>query len=108
MAIDTRALFVGSKQLGLKALHAMVGAIPGRVAGAITLDDSADTRSVLPEFCSYCEGAGIPLSILSGPGDLGGIIQQYSPQYVLVAGGYWIFKPSLLSAGPWGFLGLHL
>jgi len=104
---DPRALFVGSKLLGLKALQAMVGAIPGRVAGAITLDDSADNRSVLSEFRTYCRSAGIPLSIVDGPRGLGDIVQEYSPQYVLVAGWYWILKPSLLSAVPGGFLGLH-
>ena len=41
---DRHALFVGSKQLGLKALQAMAEAIPGRVAGAVTIDDSTDNR----------------------------------------------------------------
>jgi methionyl-tRNA formyltransferase len=107
MDTTDRALFVGSKQLGLKALQAMVEAIPGRVAGAVTLDDSADNRSVLSPYRSYCQSAGIPLSVVSGPGDLGGIVMEYSPQYVLVAGWYWIMKASLLGAVPGGFLGLH-
>jgi len=107
MVTDARALFVGSKQLGLKALQAMVGAIPGRVAAAITLDDSADTRSLLPEFRTYCQSVDIPLTIIGGPGELGETIQQYRPKYVLVAGWYWIIKPGLLNAVPGGFLGLH-
>jgi methionyl-tRNA formyltransferase len=107
MVTDARALFVGSKQLGLKALQAMVEAIPGSVAAAVTLDDSTDSRSLLPEFRAYCQSVDIPLTILGGPGELAGTIQQYSPKYVLVAGWYWIIKPSLLRMVPGGFLGLH-
>jgi methionyl-tRNA formyltransferase len=101
------ALFVGSKQLGLNALQAMVEAIPGRVAAAITLDDAADKRSVLPEFRAYCQSVDLPLSIIERPADLGGMVQQYAPHYVLVAGWYWIIKPGLLRTVPGGFLGLH-
>jgi methionyl-tRNA formyltransferase len=104
---NARALFVGSKQLGLKSLQAMVAAIPGHVAGAVTFDDSADSRSVLAEFSAYCKSVDIPLSMISRPADLDGIVQQYSPEYVLVAGWYWILKPALLSSVPGGFLGLH-
>jgi len=85
----------------------MAGAIPGRVAGAVTLDDSSDSRSVLPQFRTYCQGAGLPLSVISRPGDLEGIIRDYAPQYVLVSGWYWILRPSLLDAVTGGFLGLH-
>jgi methionyl-tRNA formyltransferase len=107
MVTDARALFVGSKQLGLKALQAMIEAIPGSVAAAVTLDDSADSRSLLPEFRTYCQSVDIPLTILGGPGELAGTIQQFCPKYVLVAGWYWIIKPSLLRMVPGGFLGLH-
>lgn len=107
MVNDIRALFVGSKQLGLKTLQAMVAAIPGRVAAAITLDDLADCRSVLPQFQQYCQSIDLPLSIAKGSSDLAGAIEQYRPYYVLVAGWYWIIKPDLLRTVPGGFLGLH-
>ncbi|HEY8187102.1 MAG TPA: methionyl-tRNA formyltransferase [Pyrinomonadaceae bacterium] len=107
MVANRRALFVGSKQLGLDALQTMVEAIPGRVAAAITLDDAADKRSVLPKFRAYCDSVDLPLSIAKGPSDLTDLVQKYCPYYVLVAGWYWIIKPSLLATVPAGFLGLH-
>ncbi len=108
MAItNRRALFVGSKQLGLRSLQAMVRAIPDHVAGAVTLDDSSDTRSVLAEISAYCKSVDLPLSIISRPGDLDGVVHEHAPQYVLVAGWYSIIKPALLRSVPGGFLGLH-
>src|SRR5204863_2577569 len=85
----------------------MVAAIPGHVAGAVTFDDSSDSRSALTEISAYCKSVDLPLSVISRPGDLESIVREQSPQYVLVSGWYWIIKPALLSSVPGGFVGLH-
>ena len=103
---DRRALFLGSKRIGLKALQSLT-AIRGCVVGAVTIDDLPDDRSVLPEFRSYCEGVGLSLSVINTPSELSGLIQRYSPQFVLVVGWYWIIDADLLNSAPGGFVGVH-
>lgn len=107
MLVNKRVLFLGSKQLGLRALQASIQAIPEHVFHAVTLDDTADKRSVLPEFKAFCEGVRLPLTVLTKPGEFSDIVCQCSPHIVFVIGWYWIINRQLLNILPGGFVGVH-
>jgi methionyl-tRNA formyltransferase len=62
---------------------------------------------MLTEFRSYCGEAGLSLSVINKPGELGRLVRQYSPYLVLVVGWHWLIKPSVLKAVPGGFVGIH-
>lgn len=102
-----RILFVGSKALGLSILQTLHAAAPELIVGAITLDDSADTRSALDGFRAFCEQRGVPLAVASGRRHSEALIAEFRPDRCFVAGWYWLIGPAVLEAVPGGFLGIH-
>src|SRR5437016_5700485 len=87
---ERRALFIGSKQLGLKALQVLQDSIKGCVACAVTIDDTADSRSALPDFQSYCASIGLPLSVLRKLSELAEVARKHTPYCVFVVAWYWL------------------
>lgn len=100
-------MFVGSKQIGLRALQSLAAAIPRQISSVITFDDSKDTRSCVNEFKDYCLRSDLEFQILNRPGDLVHAVESYQPYSVLVVGWYWLLPPRLLSMVQGGFLGIH-
>lgn len=100
-------LFVGSKTIGLKSLRALIGALPGSVAGAVTIDDSMDSRSALTEFRTLTENAQIPLEVVGQPSQLVKVINRVRPVCAFVVGWYWLLPSSVLDRVPNGVVGIH-
>jgi methionyl-tRNA formyltransferase len=107
MAHAPGTLFLGSKDLGLSVLRLLHESAPGELAGAITIDDSSDSRTALSRFREYCEGAGIPLWIARDRAHAAETIRDVQPRRCFVVGWYWLISRETLESVPQGFLGLH-
>ncbi|MDD5439333.1 MAG: methionyl-tRNA formyltransferase [Candidatus Omnitrophica bacterium] len=102
-----RVLFLGSKPLGLSALEALYRLRPQKLCAVVTIDDTADTRGVLPAFKSYAQKTNIPLHILSAAGRLDAVLDTYAPDMVIVVGWYWRIACAQIRRVPHGILGIH-
>lgn len=102
-----RVLFIGSKQLGLQILEEMYSLSPETLAGILTIDDSADTRSVLDDIRSFSAENNLPLFIASDRHESENIIRSIGPDLCLVVGWYWLISKETLSSVPGGFIGIH-
>jgi methionyl-tRNA formyltransferase len=100
-------LFVGSKKLGLNCLTLLINSFPGTVCGAVTIDDTADARSVHSEFSRLADQKNIPLHILSQTDNLGSYLEHYKPDLVFVCGWYRLIAAELLQIPRHGFVGIH-
>jgi methionyl-tRNA formyltransferase len=107
MSAVSRVTFVGSKRLGLQVLKCMHGLSPDVLAGVITLDDRADTRSVFAELEGYCAGQGIHMQVARDRRDAEAAISARSPDLCVVVGWYWLISAAVLAAVPRGFIGIH-
>ncbi len=102
-----RVLFVASKALGLSVIEAALTSHNDLEVRAVTLDDSADSRSQLPGFGLLANRYGFDLKVVSHPSGLRGPIEGFNPDLVVVAGWYWLISNELLSKVPGGFVGIH-
>lgn len=102
-----RVLFIGSKQLGLQILEEMYSLSPETLAGILTIDDSADTRSVLDDIKSFSIEKDLPLFIAPDRHESENIIRSIGPDLCLVVGWYWLISEETLSSVPGGFIGIH-
>ena len=102
-----KALFLGTKQLGLSALAALKETLGEQLIGAVTFDDSADARSGLQAFREFAARHSVELAVLTKPSQLFSHIQTVKPSAVFVLGWYWILSPELLTSVPHGWVGLH-
>jgi methionyl-tRNA formyltransferase len=102
-----RVAFVGSKELGLLVLAEMYRLAPASLACLITLDDTADGRSVLGDYSAFAEKTGLPLRILRRGSELEAAIREIAPDLCMVAGWYTVLPDRLLAAVPGGFVGVH-
>jgi len=100
-------LFLGSKTLGLSVLRVLRESAPGALAGAVTIDDTADSRSALREFRDYCAGIKLPLWVARDRAHATAIISEVQPQRCIVVGWYWLISSETLKTVPGGFLGIH-
>jgi methionyl-tRNA formyltransferase len=91
------ALLVGSKAIAVAASDVLRDA--GALVGIITLDDSEDTRSRLPDLVA--RGAQTTRS----RSEANTAMASVEADWVLVAGWYWIIESSLLAARP--HIGIH-
>ncbi len=102
-----RVVFVGSKELGLLVLAEMHRLAPARLSCLITLDDTADGRSVLREYSAFADKTGLPLRILKRGSELEAAILEIAPDLCMVAGWYTVLPDRLLAAVLGGFVGVH-
>jgi methionyl-tRNA formyltransferase len=102
-----KTCFIGSKQIGLRALQTMCATVPGSVSQIVTFDDSSDQRSCLTEFKEFAGEANVPLEVLGRPQQLKKLLEATSPKLCVVVGWYWILKPEVLAIPPAGFVGAH-
>ncbi|MCQ4923219.1 methionyl-tRNA formyltransferase [Tissierella carlieri] len=105
--MDKKCVFIGSKDLGLKALKKIITTCPNTILGCITYDDSKDIRSKLGDFKEYCKGNKIDLIILKKPNELKSIIKKMEPNFCFVIGWYWIIDYETLKLCNDGFIGIH-
>ena len=100
-------IFIGSKELGLKAMKTIFNLAPSSLTRVISFDDSNDSRSSFPEFSRFCKDNNVNLTILKKPSDLSREIKKNKPEICIVIGWYWIIKSELLKNISLGFFGVH-
>ncbi|HVL33054.1 MAG TPA: methionyl-tRNA formyltransferase [Actinomycetota bacterium] len=105
--MSARVVFLGSKRIGLRCLEVLCESVDARPAAVITIDDTADARSVLGEFRAFCEARAIPLIVADNRHAAEESILELHPELCVVVGWYWIIPSALLSSVPLGFVGLH-
>ena len=107
MADSKRVLFIGSKQQGYAALETIFSVSRDSLIGILTLDDSGDTRTVLPRFMEFSERTGVPLDIASNRKASEEVIKRVRPDLCLVVGWYWLIDSAVLALVKDGMLGVH-
>lgn len=102
-----KVLFIGSKNIGLRALRTLHDVLPDGVAGAVTIDDSLDSRTAYQQLTAECSASGIPLVTLARGESLAETLDRFTPDLCLVAGWYRLVAPELLARVRHGFIGIH-
>lgn len=102
-----RVCFIGSKEMGLRALQSMCEAVPGSLCQIVTLNDSSDKRSQFDKFEEFAKKNKIPCEVVKQPQQLGQLLEKLQPQLCVVVGWYWIIKPDVLKIPKFGFVGAH-
>ena len=102
-----RVLFIGSKKLGISVLRTIHSASPDLLVGAVTLNDTADKRSVYHEFSEFAKQTGVTLDIANKNDDLDKLLYKHNPDWCIVCGWYRIIGASTLARVPFGFAGIH-
>ena len=107
MKATERTIFIGSKKLGLNILKKMHKLEPNSLVGAVTLNDSKDTRSGLDEFRTYCLENDILLNIAKNKKTFNQIIHDLKPDRCIVVNWYWLIEKEILDSVKYGFIGIH-
>ena len=79
-----RVMFIGSKQLGIKALKCLYELSPDSLTSAVTIDDADDTRSELHRFREFSSKTNNALYILKKPSDLRKSFRKKSLTFALL------------------------
>jgi len=107
MSKINRVLFMGSKSLGLRVLQEIHTLSPDTLIGAITIDDSNDTRTKLTDFRAFSDDHKVALHVATNRKHSEQIIQEQKPDLCFVVGWYWLISNAVLDAIPFGFIGIH-
>lgn len=102
-----RVAFAGSKALGLKVLERLHAQAPESLAGILTIDDRADSRSRHDAFQLFGKRSGIAVNVAESRRESEEILRKLAPDCCFVVGWYWLFSKELLASVPKGFIGLH-
>jgi methionyl-tRNA formyltransferase len=98
---------MGSKALGLRVLKEMHALAPSALAGAMTFDDTGDSRSVFRSFQQFSRETGVSLHLARNRDHSEEILRDVKPELCLVAGWYWLIRPAALDLVPRGCIGIH-
>ncbi len=107
MSNVNRVLFMGSKQLGLRVLKEVYSLAPNSLIGAVTIDDTNDTRTKYVEFKDFAQTQGFELHTAKNRNHSEQIVEALKPDLCLVVGWYWLIGDTTLAAVPFGFIGIH-
>jgi methionyl-tRNA formyltransferase len=102
-----RVLFMGSKSLGLRVLKKIHALSPATLIGAVTIDDSKDTRTKFTDFQAFTDDHEVELHVAKNRIHSEQIIQELKPDLCFVVGWYWLISNAALDAVPFGFIGIH-
>lgn len=102
-----RVAFIGSKDIGLTILKEMHSHASETLVGAITIDDSNDSRSAYAEFDRFAMTKGINLRVASRNRHAEELLAELQPELCIVAGWYWLISDKTLNTVPHGFIGIH-
>lgn len=102
-----RAVFLGSKALGLGIFACLVDAHPGLDWTIIHPDDSEDPRNCLDEFRVLAERRGIAFHIARSQPEARMLIAGLSPNIGFVCGWYWLFSRGDIDVFADGLWGVH-
>jgi methionyl-tRNA formyltransferase len=107
MTKSKKILFIGSKKIGYECLLFLNNFNDISLVGAMTIDDSSDTRSYFSEFTSFCTKNSIDIFIVKNKKESGNLIKKLKPDLCIVVGWYWIIDKEVLDSVPYGFIGIH-
>ena len=108
-----RLAFIGSKELGLTALRALLANESVTVVQVISFDDSTDSRSKLSEFKETSAAAGLDCALLNTETlaavnhSLAALLEHSRPDIIFALGWYWKITVEVLSMARIGFYGIH-
>jgi methionyl-tRNA formyltransferase len=105
--VSVRALFVGSKRMGLRCLAGIQAASPDSLVGIVTLDDSADTRQALGDLQQFGCTHGVPVTVVGSRREADRVIGDAHADLVVVCGWYWMIGAETLATARHGFVGVH-
>ena len=98
-----KAVFLGSKHLGLAVFSAIRAQTAGTRWTVIHPDDREDPRSCLPEF----QRLGVELEIVASASAARERLLQLKPDIGFVCGWYWLLDTRTIDLVPNGLWGLH-
>ncbi|MFM9920731.1 methionyl-tRNA formyltransferase [Lacisediminihabitans sp. H27-G8] len=102
-----RIAVLGTKTTCLRLVEALLADRSVNVAGIITLDDSTDSRSRLPDIIEAGKSRSCPTEISASPAAAYQFLLSLGVDLVLVAGWYRLIPSAVLQSIPQGFFGLH-
>jgi methionyl-tRNA formyltransferase len=102
-----KALFLGSKTLGLSVFRCLSEADRSVNWRIIHPHDTADGRSALESFRQFAASASVELSVAPSASATKAMILAARPDIVFVSGWYWLIDNEALAAAPMGFYGIH-
>jgi methionyl-tRNA formyltransferase len=102
-----KALFLGSKQLGLRLLDCVRTADPSVSWAIIHPDDRADARSRLTDFHRYVRDHDLEMTLVASAAETKRAVLSASADIALVSGWYWILDEVTIRQPPLGMFGIH-
>ncbi len=102
-----KALFLGSKQLGLSVLNCLRNADSRVTWTVVHPNDSNDPRSILRDFNDYAREHDLDLLIANSRAAAEAMILDAEPDIAFVCGWYWLISDALLARIPLGVFGIH-
>ncbi|RQO54544.1 hypothetical protein DBV14_12920 [Variovorax sp. KBW07] len=105
--IVTRAVFIGSKSLGLAIFECLYAETPGLQWTVVHPDDRSDARSNLGDFSAFASKHGIEFFVPSTPIEAREMLAAIKPDIGLVCGWYWLLDAATLDSIPRGLWGMH-
>lgn len=103
----SKAVFLGSKPLGLEVLSSMLNHDPTSVAHVQLMDDRHDTRSCFDGFVATCELYELPYTVVQDKRESEDNLRSLDFDLAIISGWYWIFPQSIFDLAPLGFFGIH-
>lgn len=103
----SRVLFIGSKRLGLRVLKEMHSLSPETLIGAVTIDDTMDTRGAIGDFKEYSNKHRLPLYVAGSRQHSEQIIAELKPDLCLLVSWYWLISTRTINAVPGGLIVMH-
>jgi methionyl-tRNA formyltransferase len=105
--VKTRAVFIGSKALGLAVFNAVFAAAPSTEWIVVHPDDSQDPRSQIGAWERTSSELGVRFKIANKSEDLLEVVDSHRPDAGIVCGWYRILNGQLLKRFPLGLWGIH-
>jgi methionyl-tRNA formyltransferase len=102
-----RALFLGSKSLGLnvfRCLHESETNVKWKIVHPV---DVTDARSAAESFNQYAIDQNIDILMARSATEAKRIVTDFRPVVVFVCGWYWLLDDETLSCSSMGFYGIH-
>lgn len=103
----TRAVYLGSKALGLRVLNCLAESRTDVLWTIIHPNDVHDDRSDLGAFRDFAASRDIELQVVQSQAEARSIIAGLNPSIGFVCGWYWLFSPSDIDFFPKGLWGIH-
>lgn len=102
-----KAVFLGSKRLGLNVFRALHGQAPGLDWTLVHPDDAADGRGILPDFAQYAKEQDLELIVVASASETKAALREIRPEIGMACGWYWLLDAEALSLIPGGLWGVH-